>query len=60
VRNKLELINRRGLKIIYDIDSGDIASILQCDCEVDIAKSSIIRVVQAARYTVSHWYQREP
>jgi len=54
VRNKLELINRRGLKIIYDIDTGDIESILQCGHKFDMANSSIIRGVKAARSTVSH------
>jgi len=54
------MINRRGLKIICDIDAVNIESILQCGHKFDIAKSFIIMGIKVVRSTVSHWDHTEP
>jgi len=41
------------LNIIYDIDPGDLESILQCGQKLDVAKEVMIRGSRVVRFTVS-------
>ena len=51
---RVELMYGKVLNIMYNIDTGDVESILQCDHKFGVEKGAIMRARRGMKSVVSH------